>query len=385
MSTTAAWLTLIAGLVLAAVGIGSPGYAAAVPVAAVPMATPGFDGPVQAVAYLGDTVYVGGGFHNAVRDGVKTPRAGLAALDSRTGALLAWAPRPDGSVLALATDPATGTVYLAGGFRHIGGVARDQVAAVTAATGALGGFAHTITGTARVLAVGAGRLYLAGTVSAVDGRPAANLVAFRLADGAVDAGFTAGTDKRVNALALAGTRLYLGGGFRHVNGAGTGRLAAVDPATGRLDPSFAAAPVAEVLGLAAGPGAVYAAIGGSGGRASGYGPSGTHLWTETTDGDAQAIGYLAGVVYLGGHFDHACTSANVASVGGACLDGSVPRGKLLAVDATSGALLAWNPAANGVVGVSALAVRPSGGALAAGGTWTTLAGLRQPRFAQFVG
>jgi len=382
----AATVAAVAGGVLLA-GTATAGPAATgttVPATSAP--APGFDATVQAAAFLGDTGYLGGAFTAAIQGTTRTPRAHLAAVDGRTGALLPWAPVADGPVQAVATDPARGVVYLAGGFHHIGGVARDGLAAVDATTGVPTGFVHTVTGTVRALATGAGRLYLAGTVTAVDGRPVANVAAFALADGTADTGFAAGADRRVDTLAVAGTRLYLGGTFTRVDGrAGTARLAAVDAATGGPDPGFTPTAPAEVIAVAAGPDGVYAALGGSGGRAIGYGPTGTTRWTETTDGDAQAVAYLAGVVYVGGHFDHACTTTRVATTGGACLDGSVPRGKLLALDAAAGTLLAWNPAANGIAGVATLAVRPGGPTLVAGGTWTTLAGVRQPRFARFTG
>jgi outer membrane protein assembly factor BamB len=128
---------------------------------------------------------------------------------------------------------------------------------------------------------------------------------------------------------------------------------------------------------------VYAALGGSGGRAAAFNDSGTVLWTITTDGDTQAVAYMNGVLYVGGHFDNACVSPLVASIGGTCLDGSISRIKFLAVDGTTGALLSWAPQGNGVHGVLHWAVSPSLGKLAAGGQFTTVGGIYHKRFAQF--
>src|SRR5581483_8291754 len=137
-------------------------------------------------------------------------------------------------------------------------------------------------------------------------------------------------------------------------------------------------------GLAVGPNGVYAALGGTGGRVIAFGFDGTPVWTTTADGDVQAVGILDDVVYLGGHFDNVCVT-NVNGVQGTCVDGSMPRVKLAAVDASNGTLLPWDPHANGIHGVLALATSAGTGmvpgAVGAGGEFTTLGGLWHPRFA----
>jgi hypothetical protein len=345
-----------------------------------------FDGYVRAAAYVGNTIYLGGDFLNATCHGHTVPRTRLAAIDAATANLLPWAPAADGTVVGLAVDPASNSVYAAGWFRHVSGQARDALARIDAGTGAVGAFRHTITGTSRAVAIGNGRVYLAGKLTRVDAAPIGNIVAFSLATGSVDSGFTASTDDRINALAYSGNRLYLGGVFTTVDGRGdTRRLAALTPDTGALDTTFAANPMApfEVLGIATGPSGVYAAMGGPGGRTDAYDPAGTMVWQATTDGDVQAVAYLAGMVYIGGHFDNACKTTRVVTVGGRCIDGSVPRGKMMAVEAANGALQDWNPGADGVRGVGCFAANPTRGTLAVGGDWSRLNGVWRPRFAQF--
>ncbi len=85
---------------------------------------------------------------------------------------------------------------------------------------------------------------------------------------------------------------------------------------------------------------------------------------------------------MGGHFDHACADTNTG-VHGVCLDGSVSRVKLAAVDGSNGALEPWNPSGNGVHGVFTMASNVSLGTVAAGGEFTTLKGVSHGRFAQF--
>lgn len=366
-------------------GVAGIAHADPATVSATADVTYGYDDTVNAVGYLGNAVYAGGSFANAVKNGKLTPRAGLGAIDATTGALLPWAPTVNGPVNALVVDAATNTVYIAGGFTMVNGVSRDGLAQLDATTGQLTPFSHSVTGTPRALAIGGGRVYLGGSITAVDGAPVGYLAAFTQSTGALDTAFSAVADDAVFAVSFDSVtnRLYVGGKFHNINGAAkTGKLAAVNP-NGTLVTSFKSTVSVLVRNITFGPNTVYAALGGAGGRAVAYSLTGAVLWQATTDGDTQAVAYENGVVYIGGHFDNACKSPIVAAVGGTCIDGSVSRVKFMAVDAVAGTLLAWDPHSSGVHGVLDFALNPVNGDLAAGGEFSTIGGVYQKKFAQF--
>ena len=292
---------LIGGAV-AAIAFAGTGVARAAVVGTAAHSSPQFNGSVYAIAYHGDTVYVGGSFTSAVIDGRLVHRDRLAAFDTRSGDLLPWTPRANNTIRALAVSG--GSVYAAGDFTEVSGHRRDHLAQINGSSGAVGGFSHQVTGIPQALAVGNGRLYVGGSFSRIDSSPRSRLAAFSLGDGAIDARWKPTADDTVHALAFAGRRVYLGGTFHRTDGVrSTLRLSAVDAATGALDHGFRPSPPAMVHSIAVDSRGVYAAMGGQGGRASAFSTTGRTRWTRVFDGDVQGIAVLDGTAYVGGHLD----------------------------------------------------------------------------------
>jgi hypothetical protein len=374
---TARLLTVgAAAALLAAASAVTPAFA----LGSALRAAPQFNGGVYAITYHGSTVYVGGSFTRATAGGRAYVRQRLAAYDSRTGTLLDWAPGADATVRALATGD--GGIYAAGDFHRISGQRRDAVARLDASSGAVGTFSHTVTGSPYALSVGGGRLYLGGRFSTVDGNRRANLAAFSLSSGGLDGGWRPSADDAVHAVLAYGANVYVGGAFDQVNGASdTARLAAVSAAGGAVIATFLPRAPDAVNGIAADGKGLYAASGGQGGRAVAYTVRGVIRWQRIFDGDAVSIATLNGVAYVGGHFDRACATAS-NGLHGTCTDSSVPRVKIAAVT-SGGALSAWAPQANGVIGVRMLGVDAVRGTIAVGGDFTEIDGQTRRRFATF--
>jgi hypothetical protein len=371
---------LVVAAVVAIVGFASTAYAGVDTVTDVAQATTTFNGTVWSVAYAGNTVYVGGDFTKALSGNKAIDRAGLAAVDATTGALLPWTPTSDGTVKAMAVNGST--VYLGGNFANIDGVAAGNIAAVDASTGALvASFSHSVGGEVRTLATGNGLLYAGGTFTTADGLARGYLAAYDLTTAALSTTWAPTAEAHVNSLVFANNQVYVGGLFKTLNGASQPRLRALNATTGAVVTTWKPAVPYEVDAIAVDTSGVYAAVAGPGGRAMAFSNAGAALWTLTTDGNAQAIAVMGQTVYIGGHFDNVCATPQTGSQG-VCLGGSTPRGKLCATD-LSGNLQSWNPNGDGIDGTLDLLVNPALHVVDAVGSWPHLGGVNHHGFAQF--
>src|SRR6266545_1887560 len=281
---------------------------------------PGADGTVLTLAVGESTVYAGGSFATVGGQA----RSNLAAVDAATGAATAWNPGANGQVHTLALSADGGRLYAGGAFASIGGQQRGNLAAVDAATGAVLGWDPEVDGPVNALALSADgtRLYAGGAFASIGGQARNNLAAVDAATAAA-LGWNPGSSGPVHTLALAadGTRLHVGGTFTRLGGKARGRIGAVDAVTGAVD-----------------------------------------NWNPGTVGGVRTVAVGGDRVYVGGNF---------TSIGG------VARTRLAAVDATTGVVdPAFAPTADAEV--RALTVTPDGARLYAVGYFKAIAGVARP-------
>jgi hypothetical protein len=268
---------------------------------------------------------VGGSFASAGRAAARTR---IAALSLATGQALPWDVGLDDTCCASPVLRVDGTtLYVAGSFRRIRGVARTGLAAVDVASGRLLDWNPQLPadwckfGSCPV-APAAGRVYVAGDFSP-------RLVALGAADGRV-LDWNPRPDDDVGAIAATAGAVYVAGDFEEVGGAERAGLAALDPTTG------AALPWRPQL---------------------------------DADGDVASIAVVGSTVYLAGDFSR--------------VDG-VARNGFAAVDAATGRLLPWDPR----VGMddpdndsAGTLVVPSGDRVYIGGRFERASGLARPGLA----
>ena len=269
------------------------------------------NGPVKDIVLGGNNAYLGGTFTEArtQRDAAGTPRARLAAFDRATGALnTAFNASVSGSVETLAISSDGSTLYLGGLFTAVNGVARQNLAAVDAATGSVRtGFRADADNTVRALAYSGGYLFAGGSFGKIGGTSRRRLAKMNGTSGILAPWTPGASEQRVNALDVSadGSRLYVGGAFAALGGvANSRRLGAVTTDTGSVITSFRPNPEWSVLDLANANGIVVAAYGSSGGgRTRAYNESnGTFRWHIQANGDCQAVEIIGSKIFIGGHF-----------------------------------------------------------------------------------
>lgn len=286
------------------------------------------DGPVYALAVSanGVNLYVGGAFTQ-----VRTvARQNIAAVTTATGAVTSWNPGADGPVRALARSAGGQILYAGGDFGEIGGAPRSRLASLVpqGAGGATGSdealpWAPALDAPVHAIALdeAAGRIYAGGEFGGAGGQARAGLAAFSITSAAVlpwNPGLAAGA--RVRALVRDGTLLYVGGDYA----AGPyGRLAVFDTTT--------AEPVE---------------------------------WDAGVNGEVRALAAVpgAGRLYAGGVFTQA---------------GGQPRSRIAAfrMEDGEGELMAWDPGGDSAIAsIEALSLSPDTTALYGGGDFTRLDG-----------
>lgn len=335
------------------------------------------NGRVNAVAYLGGTVYLGGSFTQVNN----TTRNRLAACDAATGNLLSWNPNANGVVRALKVSPAGTRVYVGGDFSAVGGAARSRVAALNPTSGAAFGWNPYVNNSVKSITTSnsGATVYVGGDFTSAEGAGRRHLAAFNATSGnltSLKPTISNGTGNFATVLAMDvsadGNTLYFAGDFALVNGSSRRNAAAVSSGVGTLrawSPAATAGTAADLTVSASGN-TVFVGGRATGGYVQAYGPSvgGTPVWNVGTNGDVEALAVSSSLLYVGGHF---------TSVGGGA------RGHLAALRTSGGSVHPWNPGANGVFGAFGAAITSS--RVAFGGEFTVAGGQNHQGIVQFSG
>ena len=357
---------------------------------------PRADGTTLALAADGNTVLAGGEF-TSMADW--RPQRGLAALDATTGRALSWNPTLD--IPYYVTLVAGGDrVYASGQFTSVNSQPRGYFAAFDGATGALADWNPWTSGITAIdaqlvqmVTIG-NTVYVAVPAEAINGVPRHNLFAL---DGRAGALLPWAPNPRgryksgqVRAMSAFGSTLFVAGEFDTVGDAPRPGVAQLDGTTGLATPWT---PDGEVLGslwfdahsiLSNGQSTF---VGGwfydladhwgllafdSSGSFLDWAPSLKPEYHALIGGSQPAANALAlhgSTLFVGGRFDTIAAE---------------PRANLGAIDATTGAVLPWNPDVRGGFShpfdvVSALTVTDD--VLYVGGRFTRLGGYPSRGFA----
>jgi Domain of unknown function (DUF5122) beta-propeller len=336
------------------------------------------NGRVNAVVYLGGTLYLGGSFTSV--DG--TTRNRLAACDAATGNLLGWNPNANGVVRALKVSPAGTRIYVGGDFSAVGGAARSRVAALSPSSGAAFGWNPYVNDSVKAITTSTtgSTVYVGGDFNSAGGAGRSRLAAFNATSGNISATFKpsisngAGNFATVLSMAVSPNNqsLYFSGDFALVNGHSRRNAAAVSTGIASLrawNPASTSDIAGELI-ISASGNTVFVGGRATGGYVQAYGPNtgGTPVWNVRTNGDVEALAVSSSILYVGGH------STTV---------GASSRGHLAALSASGGTLQSWAPTANGVFGAFAAAITSS--RVAFGGEFTTVAGEAHQGVVQFSG
>ena len=357
------------------VALAAAPSAAFADVSATPDPTAKVNGPVFAVAQVGDLTVIGGRF-TAVGG---MARLNVAAIQLDGTVDPDFNPSVDGEVYALAGSSDATRVFIGGLFTKAGGASRANLAAVEVSTGAASESwqADTIGTSPEVLslAVSGNRLYVAGRYSGVDQTQRRRLAAVDATTGDVVPSFRPAPNGILKAVAVSadGNKVYAGGSFTEIGGqqrlnSAAELLATTGEATS-FNPSQGGGRVVSI-GLSPDGTRLYSATENNTLFAYELATS-EPAWLVKTSGNTQVIAVSPTSVYIGGHFSQVVTY-------------KIRRIFAAALDPTGGTLQPWDPQLDGGnKGVWSIVLTPDH--LLMGGGFTTIGGVKHKGFARFAG
>lgn len=334
---------------------------------------------VFSITRVGDRVYIGGKFTNLrnVTTGQVVAQAKIAAFDATTGQLItSFNPSVEGDeVRAIDVSADQQTIYFAGDFTSVNNAGRERVAAVDRTGGLVPGWDVTASKRVKDLVRVGNDIYLAGVFGRVNGSVRGGLAKVSAANGQLDPDWrvsTSGGKPRSVFASPNGTDLLVGGTFTSLGGQPRAFLGSVTLATGVVtdwNPQPVCPDECGLFDVVADGDAVYGAVGGPGGYGTRWSATtGALAWARRGDGNAQAVGYYDGTLYVGGHFGPTFFNAR--------------RGSIAALNSTTGALLPWAPnlGTRYYPGVWAIDAGPD--FLRIGGGFLSVNGVLQARYAE---
>jgi len=321
---------------------------------------PNANNVVSAIAVSGSTVYVGGSFSTIGGQS----RNAIAALLASDGTATSWSPGAvGGGVSAIAVSGTT--IYVGGGFIFAGGLARNRIAALDAASNTALAWNPNANNAVSTLAVSGSNVYAGGSFTSIGGQTRNRIAALDTSSGSATTWDPNPAGSAVNVISISGSVMFVGGFYTHMSGQIRNRIAAIDTATGNVtswNPNISSGG-AVVNAMAFSGTTVYASgtfttVGGQARNnivALDATTGAVNAWNANANSAVNALATSGSIVYAGGTF---------TTIGGQS------RNRIAALDATTGAATAWNPGADN--NVAALAV--SGSTIYAGGSFSALGG-----------
>ena len=289
-----ATLALIAALIASAAGSQTllPGL-------------PGVNGRVNALAVVGNTLYLGGSFTEVGRH-----TGPGAMLEGGSGVVSRTSPMFKGANVAAVCDDGAGGWFVGGSFAEIGGRPRTNLAHI-GADGSVTSWNPTANGTVRALVRDGNTLFVGGDFTVISFVARSRLAAYDVGTGFITS-WSPGADNSVQAMAVSDHTVYVGGSFSQLAGQPRSFVGAVDEGTGAATSWAPTVSGAYVQALALGATSVYmsgaiTAINGAPRADLGAADlvsGATTPWNPSPDGGVFALVVSGNGVFAGGNFSH---------------------------------------------------------------------------------
>lgn len=312
---------------------------------------PFLDGDVYTMATDGTNVYLGGTF-TMVGESVRNVRP-YAAKFNLSGMTLSNVTMPviNSGVNAVAPD-GNGGWYIAGNFTSVNGVTRNRAARINS-DGSLHAWnpnVSTASSYVYAIAVSGGKVFLGGSFNTVGSQTRNQLAAVDAETGAIDMSWNPGANGTVNSLLVSGGKLYVGGGFSTISSVTRNGLAAVDAASGTLDAAWNPNPSVNttiktmfISGSKLYIGGTFVTMGGTTRRRAAAVDASTgalDAWDPNIEAAQTSVSTAFQVYAMALYNGKVYIGGTFTKVGAA----GTSKNRLAAVDATSGALdNTWDP------------------------------------------